>query len=115
MKLFDGQIELTDEAVKQINLSAMGEEHFPEALRIGVAGGGCSGFMYVLDFVDEIDPEEDFVDESLAPLKVVTDELSMQYLKGVQLDYIKSLQESGFKFSNPNTTRHCGCGSSFSG
>jgi len=115
VKLFDNQIEFTDEAIKQIDLAAMGEEKFPVALRVGVRGGGCSGFKYLLEFTDEIDPEEDTSDYySPTGIKIVVDFMSLQYLKGVTIDYISSLAASGFKFSNPNVKKTCGCGSSFS-
>ena len=114
VKLFDNQIEFTDEAVKQIDLAAIGEEKFPVALRIGCKGGGCSGFMYVLEFTDEIDPEEDSIESIASGLKVVVDFMSLQYLKGVTIDYVKSLNATGFKFTNPGVKKTCGCQQSFS-
>lgn len=91
------------------------EEDKTQALRLGVRGGGCSGFMYNMEFTKDIDPEEDIV-RRVGSIDIVVDELSVQYLKGVILDHVKTLKESGFKFINKKPgVRHCGCGSSFSG
>ena len=81
-------------------------------LRVGVKGGGCSGFQYSLNFTDEVDDEDVLV--VVADVKIVTDAFSASYLKGTELDHVDSLQGSGFKFNNPNAKRTCGCGSSFS-
>lgn len=81
-------------------------------LRVGVKGGGCSGFQYSLNFTDEVDDEDVLV--VVEGLKIVTDAFSASYLKGTELDHVDSLQGSGFKFNNPNAKRTCGCGSSFS-
>lgn len=80
-------------------------------LRLGIKGGGCAGFQYSLTFTDEVD-EDDLVALDRG-VKVVTDTFSACYLKGTELDYVDSLQGSGFKFVNPNAKRTCGCGSSF--
>ena len=82
-------------------------------LRVGVKGGGCSGFQYSLNFTDEVDDEDQLVVVG-AGVKIITDAFSASYLKGTELDYVESLQGAGFKFSNPNAKRTCGCGSSFS-
>jgi iron-sulfur cluster assembly accessory protein len=83
-----------------------------EYLRVGVKGGGCSGFQYSLNFTDEVDEEDQLV--VIEGLKVVTDAFSASYLGGTELDYVETLQGAGFKFNNPNAKRTCGCGSSFS-
>jgi len=83
-----------------------------EYLRVGVKGGGCSGFQYSLNFTDEVDDEDQLV--VVDGLKIVTDAFSASYLKGTELDYVETLQGAGFKFNNPNAKRTCGCGSSFS-
>ena len=83
-----------------------------EFLRVGVKGGGCSGFQYSLNFTSEVDDEDVLV--LVDGLKLVTDAFSASYLKGTELDYVESLQGAGFKFINPNAKRTCGCGSSFS-
>lgn len=82
-----------------------------EFLRVGIRGGGCAGFQYSLTFTDEVD-DDDFVTAAHG-VKVVCDTFSACYLKGTELDYVESLQGSGFKFINPNARRTCGCGSSF--
>jgi iron-sulfur cluster assembly accessory protein len=81
-------------------------------LRVGVKGGGCSGFQYSLNFTDEVDEEDILV--LVDGVKIVTDAFSREYLKGTELDYVETLQGAGFKFINPNAKRTCGCGSSFS-
>jgi iron-sulfur cluster insertion protein len=81
-------------------------------LRVGVKGGGCSGFQYSLNFTDEVDEEDILV--LVDGSKIITDAFSREYLKGTELDYVESLQGAGFKFVNPNAKRTCGCGSSFS-
>jgi iron-sulfur cluster assembly accessory protein len=83
-----------------------------EYLRVGVRGGGCSGFQYSLNFTDEVDEEDQLV--VIEGVKVVTDAFSASYLAGTELDYVETLQGAGFKFNNPNAKRTCGCGSSFS-
>jgi iron-sulfur cluster assembly accessory protein len=83
-----------------------------EYLRVGVKGGGCSGFQYSLNFTDEVDDEDQLV--VVGGVKIVTDAFSASYLKGTELDYVETLQGAGFKFNNPNAKRTCGCGSSFS-
>jgi iron-sulfur cluster assembly accessory protein len=109
----DFPISLTDNAVKMIR-SALEETEGEEGdyLRVGVKGGGCSGFQYSLNFTDEVDDEDLLV--LVDGVKVITDAFSASYLKGTELDYVESLQGAGFKFNNPNAKRTCGCGSSFS-
>ncbi len=94
--------------------SALEETHGEDGdyLRVGVKGGGCSGFQYSLNFTDEVDDEDQMV--VVQGVKIVTDAFSASYLKGTELDYVETLQGAGFKFVNPNAKRTCGCGSSFS-
>jgi len=80
-------------------------------LRVSVLPGGCSGFKYSLN-VEERSLEDDMVAE-VNGVRVVVDGFSAQYLTGVVIDYVSSMQGSGFTFSNPNATGGCGCGSSF--
>jgi iron-sulfur cluster assembly protein len=79
-------------------------------LRVGVRGGGCSGFQYQLAFDEQ--RENDTVFESHG-LKLLVDNSSLQYVSGSVIDYEESLQGAGFKVSNPNVVAACGCGSSF--
>lgn len=82
------------------------------ALRVSVLGGGCSGFQYNLGFEKEIHSDDVVVEQH--GVRVVVDATSLPYLHGMTLDYVSSLHGAGFKFLNPNATRTCGCGSSFS-
>ena len=82
-------------------------------LRVGVKGGGCSGLSYVMDFDDKIEPTDEVVEVD-AGLKVVIDKKSVLYLFGTQLTYSDGLNGKGFQWENPNASRTCGCGESFS-
>lgn len=106
-------LTFTDRALDMIR-SALEETDAEdgEYLRVGVKGGGCSGFQYSLNFTDEVDDEDQLV--VVSGVKIVTDAFSASYLKGTELDYVETLQGAGFKFNNPNAKRTCGCGSSFS-
>lgn len=105
-------IVLTQKAVDMVH-AALGETDGEDGdfLRVGIQGGGCAGFQYSLNFTDEVD--DDDIATVVQGIKVVTDTFSASYLKGTELDYVDSLQGSGFKFINPNAKRTCGCGSSF--
>jgi iron-sulfur cluster assembly protein len=81
-------------------------------LRVSVQPGGCSGFKYGLLIEDE--PAEDDIVVEQGDWKVFVDPFSAQYINGVTIDYVSSMQGSGFTFKNPNATGGCGCGSSFS-
>ncbi len=81
-------------------------------LRIGVLGGGCSGFSYTFDFANETN-EDDVVFER-DDAKVVIDETSIPFLEGCEIDFVNELIGSSFKINNPNATASCGCGTSFS-
>ena len=80
-------------------------------LRVGVRGGGCSGFQYALAFDTERDGDQVFVDHGL---RILVDGPSLPYIKGAVVDYVDTLQGAGFKVENPNVIAACGCGSSFS-
>ncbi len=107
------EIVLTDRALQEV-ANIMKEQSIPEnfRLRLGVQGGGCSGFSYSLAF-DEHVTENDMTYE-FENVKVVVDYKSLLYLKGVNLDFQDGLNGRGFVFGNPNATKTCGCGSSFS-
>src|SRR6185295_4454305 len=81
-------------------------------LRVGVKGGGCSGFSYMLDLVEEDRSEMDEEVEDKG-IKMLIDMKSYLYLNGVEIDYRDEVMGSGFVFKNPNATSTCGCGSSF--
>ena len=80
-------------------------------IRLGVRTSGCSGMAYVLEFADELEPE-DLVFEDRG-VKVIVDPKSLLYLDGTQLDYTREGLNEGFKFNNPNVKDTCGCGESF--
>jgi iron-sulfur cluster assembly protein len=108
----DTLITLTDAAAAKIK-GLMAEEADGEAsvLRVAVQGGGCSGFEYALGF-DAGAQEGDHELESNG-VTVVVDPFSAPYLRGAEIDYLETIQESGFKISNPNAIGSCGCGHSF--
>ncbi len=81
-------------------------------LRVSVQPGGCSGFKYAL-LIEDQSADDDFVLDQ-GDFRVFVDPFSAQYLQGVTIDYVSSMQGSGFTFKNPNSTGGCGCGSSFS-
>lgn len=81
-------------------------------LRLGVKTTGCSGMAYVLEFVDEVNAEEDEVFEHKG-VNVIIDKKSLVYLDGTELDYVKQGLNEGFEFNNPNAKSECGCGESF--
>ena len=85
------------------------DTHF---LRVGVKGGGCSGLSYVMDFDDTVTEMDEVID--LSVMKVVVDKKSVLYLYGTQLEYSDGLNGKGFHWVNPNASRTCGCGESFS-
>ena len=102
------------ERAKQHALALMKEENKPSEsfIRVGVEGGGCSGLSYKLDF-DTNFKEGDQVFEDKG-IKLVVDKKSFLYLVGTELDYTGGLNGKGFVFNNPNASRTCGCGESFS-
>jgi len=80
-------------------------------LRVGVMGGGCSGFQYALDFEQEARPTDEVFE--VDGLRVFVDPVSARYLEGVTIDYVFGAMGTGFKFENPKATGSCGCGHSF--
>jgi iron-sulfur cluster assembly protein len=106
-------INLTKRATQEIR-RILSEQSLPAgtALRVGVKGGGCSGFSYTLGFDDQIS-EVDQVTE-VEGVRVVCDPKSFLYLNGTQIDFEDNLMGRGFKFGNPNAAKSCGCGESFS-
>jgi iron-sulfur cluster assembly protein len=108
-------IKLSDSAAKEIK-SIITEQELPAdktRLRVGVKGGGCSGFSYVLDLVEEEAGESDEEFETNG-VKVLIDSRSALYLAGVEVDFKDEVMGRGFVFKNPNATSSCGCGHSFS-
>src|SRR5437660_8907177 len=105
-------ISLTANAVSKVK-EIMGQQNpTPAGLRVGVVGGGCSGFSYSMSFENGAGMMDKVVD--VEGLKVFVDATSMMYLNGCVVDYVETLEGAGFKFENPNVKSTCGCGSSFS-
>ena len=102
---------LTDGAIKAIH-NILKEQNIPDdhALRIGVKGGGCSGFSYVLGFDKRDDKDDLFMIEDI---QVVIEKAHLMYLTGMEIDWVEGLNNRGFSFNNPNAKSTCGCGSSF--
>jgi iron-sulfur cluster assembly accessory protein len=105
-------VTLTETAVVKVKEILDSQEPKPNGLRIAVVGGGCSGFSYSMAF--ENTPNMLDKTYSYEGLKVFIDQASLLYLDGAEVDYVETLEGSGFKFNNPNTKSTCGCGSSFS-
>jgi iron-sulfur cluster assembly accessory protein len=105
-------VAFTDKAVEMVRAAIEQEGLAGHGIRVGVAGGGCSGFQYTMDF--ENDPKDGDVVLDQNGLKLFVDPMSAMYLQGVTVDYVQGLQGAGFKFINPNAKNTCGCGSSFS-
>jgi iron-sulfur cluster assembly protein len=107
-------LQLTERAIKRIRVAMAKEGVSPEegGLRLGVMGGGCSGLSYSIKF-DTRPRERDRIYE-FDGVRVFVDPKSFLYLHGMTLDYEETLMRQGFNFINPNSTRSCGCGSSFS-
>ena len=107
-------IIITEKAAGEMN-RVLSDKKLPEGtvLRIGVAGGGCSGFSYSLGFDDKCDEMNDVVSEQHG-LKVAVDRKSALYLEGTTIDFYDGIERRGFTFDNPNSKKSCGCGSSFS-
>jgi iron-sulfur cluster assembly accessory protein len=106
-------LTLTPKAVEMVR-QVREREGLPatHALRVAVVGGGCSGFSYQLDFAGEGRPDDEVLEYDGVQVRI--DAGSVQYLRGLTIDYVQSLSGGGFKFVNPNATHTCGCGSSFS-
>ena len=84
----------------------------PAVLRVGVKGGGCSGFEYALGFETATDDLNDLVSDWYG-VRVAVDQKSSLYLDGMEIDFYDGLEKRGFVFNNPNATKTCGCGTSF--
>ena len=106
-------LTLTDRAAEEVQ-KFIAQEQVPvevAGLRVSVLPGGCSGFKYSLNIEER--PLDDDMVVAVNGVRVFVDGFSAQYLTGVTVDYVSSMQGSGFTFSNPNATGGCGCGSSF--
>lgn len=106
-------INITDKAIHALKEKLFKRNTADAHIRLGVRGGGCSGFSYVIEFEDNTPKEKD-IEFSFGGVKIIVDNKSIQYLNGCTLDYEETLAARGFKFINPNENSRCGCGSSFS-
>jgi iron-sulfur cluster assembly accessory protein len=107
-----GPVNLTDNAAKKVSALLAEEGNAELALRVAVKPGGCSGYSYEMFFDSEV--ASDDIVRTFENVKVVVDPDSAELIKGATLDYRDGLQDAGFHITNPNATRTCGCGSSFS-
>ncbi len=103
-------VQLTERAVGKVKEILDTQEPKPAGLRIAVVGGGCSGFSYSMAF--ENTPNMLDKTYQFDGLRVFVDQASLLYLDGAEVDYVESLEGSGFKFNNPQVKSTCGCGSS---
>ena len=105
-------ITLTDRGAEKVNdfLSAQNTVAETAGLRVGVRGGGCSGFQYALAFDEQRDGDTVFEDKGI---RLLVDNPSLPYVRGSVIDFVDGLQGAGFKVDNPNVIAACGCGSSF--
>ena len=106
----ESPVELTDKAARRV-AEILKSEPAGSALRIGVDGGGCSGFTYTYDITR--DRADDDLVLSREGATVLVDPVSLEYLKGCRIDFVDDLMSRMFKISNPAATASCGCGSSF--
>jgi iron-sulfur cluster assembly accessory protein len=105
-------LNMTPFAITKVKEIMAQQNPAPAGLRLGVVGGGCSGFSYSMSFENSAG----MMDKSFEfdGLKVFVDATSLMYLSGCVVDYVETLEGAGFKFENPNVKSTCGCGSSFS-
>jgi iron-sulfur cluster assembly accessory protein len=105
-------LTLTPQAIAKVREIMATQDPLPAGLRIGVVGGGCSGFQYSMAFENQSGMMDKVF--SFDDLKVFVDATSLMYLNGCIVDYVETLEAAGFKFENPQVKSTCGCGSSFS-
>jgi len=104
-------VNLTPSAVVKVKEIMGSQNPVPAGLRIGVVGGGCSGFSYSMSFENGAGVMDKVL--NFDGLKVFVDATSAMYLNGCTVDYVETIEAAGFKFENPNVKSTCGCGSSF--
>jgi iron-sulfur cluster insertion protein len=111
-------IVFTTSAASKVHSLILDEENPLLNLRVGVIGGGCSGFQYTFTFDETINPDDTIItqksSDNISEVKLLIDSMSFQYLKNAEIDYVENLQGSQFVIRNPNALTTCGCGSSFS-
>jgi iron-sulfur cluster assembly protein len=104
-------IKLSDNAAERIKQIMSKAENSAIGVRVGVKSGGCAGMSYVMEYANEIKPNEEVIEEK--GVKVFIDPKAIMYLLGTEMDYKKEKFSSQFIFKNPNETERCGCGESF--
>ena len=104
-------VTVTSNAISKVKEIMAQQNPIPAGLRVGVVGGGCSGFSYTMQFENAPGAMDKVFEYD--GLKVFIDATSLMYMQGATVDYIESLEGAGFKFDNPNVKSTCGCGSSF--
>ncbi len=104
-------LTLTTNAIGKVKEIMAQQNPVPAGLRVGVVGGGCSGFQYSMQFENGAGAMDKVFE--FEGLKVFVDATSLMYLQGAIVDYVETLEGAGFKFENPNVKSTCGCGSSF--
>jgi iron-sulfur cluster assembly accessory protein len=104
-------IHLTENAAQAVQDLLVKQNREGFALRVFVSGGGCQGYQYGMSL--EETPSENDVFRVQHGVKLIVDEISVNYLNGASIDYVENVMESGFKINNPNAVSSCGCGNSF--
>jgi iron-sulfur cluster assembly protein len=104
-------ITLTESAATRVK-NYLAKRGTGEGLRVGVRKAGCSGFAYVIDFADTVEPDDQIFEDR--GVKLIVNPTSLRYLDGSELDFVKEGLNESFKFKNPNVKDQCGCGESFS-
>ena len=104
-------ISLSDNAAKRITEIMSGAERKPLGVRVSVKSGGCAGMSYVMEYVKEINPNDEIIEDK--GVKLFIDSAAVMYLLGTEMDYKKDNFSTSFTFNNPNETERCGCGESF--
>ncbi|MGH9921452.1 MAG: iron-sulfur cluster insertion protein ErpA [Nitrososphaerales archaeon] len=105
-------ISVTQKAAEKVREFMKQEGREDLYLRVYVSGGGCAGLSYGMGFEEKADEEDTVIEEN--GVKLLVDSYSSRHLQGTEIDYIESLMGSGFKINNPNVTKSCSCGHSFS-
>jgi iron-sulfur cluster assembly protein len=105
-------ITVTPKAAEKVKEFMKQEGRDDLYLRVYVSGGGCAGLSYGMGFEEKADQDDAVIEEN--GVKLLVDSYSSRYLKGTEIDYIESLMGAGFKINNPNVTKSCSCGHSFS-
>ena len=111
--VFTTMIKVSEEAKKEVS-RLMADDKIPQGavIRVGVEGGGCSGLTYKMDFAENAESDDKIFEDQ--GVKIAVDKKSFLYLAGTTLEYSGGLNGKGFEFNNPNASRTCGCGESFS-